>query len=522
MTASDDDDELLFADEDSGPDQPPPIDPALPPWVILIVDDDPEVHAITRVVLGEMVYERRGVSFLSAHTAAEAKAILRTQGDIATIFLDVVMETDDAGLKLVHFIREELGNSQVRIILRTGQPGQAPERQVIVSCDINDYKAKSELTAQKLFTATVSALRSYQHIVALEQSRRGLEKIIDAAAALQEERSLQRFVDGVVQQLSSLLAHARGALLCVPGDEAGEAEILAGSGLFDGTAGRRLADAVDGEACADIAAALAAGQSVYRDGHGSAVFRTRRHTACVVHVAGALTPIDRQLVEIFCSKVAAGLDNVYLLEQLRRTQTATVQVLGKLAEFKDEVTGEHVKRIERWATLIARELQARGVFPAIVDDHFCEHIGLASILHDVGKVGIPDHILRKPGRLDPDEMAIMREHAAIGGTVLREATRMVDGHTYLQLGADIAESHHEKWDGSGYPRGLAGDDIPLAGRIVAVADVYDALIHTRPYKKAWEQSEVLDLLRRETGSHFDGRVVDAFFAVLEREEAASA
>lgn len=527
MTADDDDDELLFAAEDSRAGDHPVIDPTLPPWIILIVDDDPEVHAITRVVLGEMVYERRGVTFLSAHTAAEAKTILRTHSDIATIFLDVVMETDDAGLRLVRFIREELGNSQVRIILRTGQPGQAPERQVIVSCDINDYKAKSELTAQKLFTATVSALRSYQHIVALEQSRRGLEKIIDAAAALQEERSLQRFVEGVVQQIASLLGHARGALLCVPGDtagtgttDAGNVRILAGSGLFDGTAGRTLAEAVDGRTRADIDTALATGQSVFRDTHGSAVFRTRRHTACVVHVAGPLSPIDRQLVEIFCSKVAAGLDNVYLLEQLRHTQTATVQVLGKLAEFKDEVTGEHVKRIERWTTLIARELQARGTFPDIVDDHFCEHIGMASILHDVGKVGIPDHILRKPGRLDPDEMTIMREHAVIGGTVLREATRMVDGHTYLQLGADIAESHHEKWDGSGYPRGLEGDAIPLAGRIVAVADVYDALMHTRPYKKAWGQDEVLALLRRDSGSHFDARVVDAFFAVLEREGAA--
>ena len=519
MTAADDDDELLFAEEDSGPNGEPAIDPTLPPWIILIVDDDPEVHAITRVVLGEMIYERRGVTFLSAHTAAEAKAILRTHADIATIFLDVVMETDDAGLKLVHFIREELGNSQVRIILRTGQPGQAPERQVIVSCDINDYKAKSELTAQKLFTATVSALRSYQHIVALERSRQGLEKIIDAAAALQEEHSLQRFVEGVVQQIAFLLGHVRGALLCVPaGDETGGVEILAASGVFDGAAGRRMTDALDGTTRADIAAALDSGHTVFRDGHCSAVFRTRRHTACVVHVVGSLTPIDRQLVEIFCSKVAAGLDNVYLLEQLRRTQTATVQVLGKLAEFKDEVTGEHVKRIERWTTLIARELQARGDFPAIVDDHFCEHIGLASILHDVGKVGIPDHILRKPGRLDPDEMTIMREHATIGGSVLREATRMVDGHTYLQLGADIAESHHEKWDGSGYPRGLSGDTIPLAGRIVAVADVYDALIHARPYKKAWEQHEVLDLLRRETGHHFDGRVVDAFFTVLEREQ----
>ncbi|WP_052584211.1 HD-GYP domain-containing protein [Azospirillum baldaniorum] len=150
------------------------------------------------------------------------------------------------------------------------------------------------------------------------------------------------------------------------------------------------------------------------------------------------------------------------------------------------------------------------------DDRFCELIGLASMLHDVGKVAIPDRILRKPGKLDPEEMVQMREHAAIGGRILRDASGPVGGRSYLSMGAEIAESHHEKFDGTGYPHGLAGDAIPLSGRIVAVADVYDALLHRRPYKEAWEWAAVVDLIRAEAGRHFDPRVVDAFVAILER------
>nr|MBP6600126.1 response regulator [Giesbergeria sp.] len=143
--------------------------PQLRDWRVLVVDDDVEVHAVTRLILGKMRYKGRGIELLSAHSGIEARQVMTSQSDIAVVLLDVVMETDDAGLRLVSVIRQELGNTATRIILRTGQPGQAPEEQVIVDYDINDYKAKSELTAQKLFTTVVAALRSYETIVALEK-----------------------------------------------------------------------------------------------------------------------------------------------------------------------------------------------------------------------------------------------------------------------------------------------------------------------------------------------------------------
>ncbi|AWK87759.1 DUF3369 domain-containing protein [Azospirillum thermophilum] len=506
-------DELRFLEEPA--EEPAAARCAAEPWKILIADDDHEVHAITRVVLSDVRFQDRPILFLSAYSAAEARAILAAERDLAAVLLDVVMETDDAGLRLVRHIREELGNHAIRIILRTGQPGQAPERQVIANYDINDYKAKSELTSQKLFTTTVAALRSYQHIAAIERNRQGLETIVDSIAELLEQRSRDRFVDGVVTQVRALLPAADGAALFSLTPE-GETALVAGSGSLTGAGGP---GSLAGEVLADLASALAGRHSLHRDGHSVLSLRTRHHPPAAIVLTAGRPPgeIEQRLLDIFCGKLAVGFDNLHLHEEVQRAQVATVHALGKLAEYKDEVTGDHVRRLGRWATAVARQLQAEGRFPEEVDDRFCELIGLASVLHDVGKVGIPDHILRKPGKLAPDEMATMREHAAIGGRILRDAAGRASAPTYLSMGADIAESHHEKFDGSGYPRGLAGDAIPLAGRIVAVADVFDALLHRRPYKEAWELADVIALLRTESGRHFDPRVVEAFIAVLTRD-----
>ena len=149
-------------------------------WKVAVIDDDPAVHDGTRFALYDYTLNGQGIEILSAHSAAGGPRALRAHPDIAVILLDVVMETDDAGLELVDYIRNELKNETVRIILRTGQPGQAPERRVIVDYDINDYKAKTELTADKLFTALTAALRSYQQLQRMVETRRGLEMIIDA------------------------------------------------------------------------------------------------------------------------------------------------------------------------------------------------------------------------------------------------------------------------------------------------------------------------------------------------------
>ena len=187
--------------------------------------------------------------------------------------------------------------------------------------------------------------------------------------------------------------------------------------------------------------------------------------------------------------------------ELYETRLEIVRRLGKAAEYRDNETGFHIVRMSKYSELVAR---AMGL-----NDNVAELILHASPMHDIGKLGIPDGILLKPGRLEPWEWQIMKTHTDIGADIL-------DGHhsRLLQMAARIARAHHEKWDGSGYPRGLREKDIPLEARIVAVADVFDALTSRRPYKEPWSVEASLDEIRRLTGSHFDPAVVKAFLAVV--------
>ncbi len=189
------------------------------------------------------------------------------------------------------------------------------------------------------------------------------------------------------------------------------------------------------------------------------------------------------------------------VEELLETRLQIVQTLGLAAEYKDNETGLHVIRMSRYTQLLAR---AAGF-----SDADAERILHAAPMHDVGKIGIPDAILRKPGKLDADEWEVMQTHAAIGGRIIGQHSSGL-----LKMAHDIAVSHHEKWDGSGYPAGLAGTDIPLEGRIVAIADVFDALTSERPYKKAWPVEQAVQLLRDEAGKHFDPELVPLFIELL--------
>jgi len=184
-------------------------------------------------------------------------------------------------------------------------------------------------------------------------------------------------------------------------------------------------------------------------------------------------------------------------EQLRETELEVLECLGKAGEFRDTDTGEHVIRVGYSAYLLAK---AAGL-----SERESKLLMLASPLHDVGKIGISDLILLKPGKLSEEEFTTMKEHARIGADILKNGKSQV-----VQVAKVVASSHHEKWDGSGYPNQLAKEDIPIEGRIVAICDVYDALTSERPYKKAWTDDEALQLLRKDAGSHFDPKLIELF------------
>ncbi len=313
-------------------------------WRVLIVDDDVEVHAVTRLILGKMRFKGRGIELLSAHSAAQARSLLEKERDIAVVLLDVVMETDDAGLRLVSVIRKELGNVATRIILRTGQPGQAPEEQVIVDYDINDYKAKSELTAQKLFTTVVAALRSYETIVALEKTRKGLEKILDSTSALFQVHSLQQFAAGVLTQLSAFLGCQPNGIICVQyepdklHDSSAHDDglrVLASTGECAGCVTECLGCQCKHTALLDVVRqALRQQKNQLTDEYTVLYLDTgdTRATAALLHGGlGEADESDRKLLELFSAKISIALANALTYQKMiSAEQAATTDFLTGL------------------------------------------------------------------------------------------------------------------------------------------------------------------------------------------------
>ncbi|MYN07145.1 DUF3369 domain-containing protein [Pseudoduganella aquatica] len=513
--ASDDNWLLDEDDEEVAPAGLPAPDQRL--WRVLIVDDDVDVHAVTRLALRNVSFKGRELELFSAYSGREAYDILRDTPDIALVLLDVVMETDDAGLLLARRIREELHNAIVRVVLRTGQPGQAPEQRVIIEYDINDYKAKTELTTQKLFTTVISALRAYESLNMLERSRVGLGKILAGATNLYQIHSLREFASGVLNQVSAILDVGADGVLCLMQGDTGPATVVAATGGYAPLAENERMPS-EHPLWPAIAKAFSEKKSQFEHPANVLFIHTQdREVAISVTPPWPLAQIQRDLLEVFCQRIAAAFDNLYMFGQLRKAQEATVVALADLAEFRDSGTGGHVRRVQALSTAIAARMKERGVYEDELTPQLLDMIGLASILHDVGKVATPDRILLKPGLHTPDERVQMQTHANVGRTILERAANMVDGVSYLTYGAEIAGAHHEHFDGAGYPNGLKGRAIPISARIVAVVDVFDSLLHERPYKEPWPYPEVMTYIKARSGSQFDPEVVLALLDVIERD-----
>ncbi len=235
-------------------------------------------------------------------------------------------------------------------------------------------------------------------------------------------------------------------------------------------------------------------------------------------IIGVMNALRRRGLEIENARHREALEELVAerTEELRRTfgelevahgdlllaQEETIRRLSIASEYRDEETGAHIQRMSRYCELLARRIG--------LDAEFCNLLRIASPLHDVGKIGIPDAILQKPGKHTPEEYAVMQRHAEMGYRILAES-----GYGMLDLAASLAWTHHERWDGTGYPRGLAEEDIPIEGRITAVADVFDALTTQRCYKEAYMVEHSLELMREGHGTHFDPQLLDTFFASMD-------
>jgi len=229
-------------------------------------------------------------------------------------------------------------------------------------------------------------------------------------------------------------------------------------------------------------------------------FRLRVQNAIKIGAYQNMLKDNKAVLESLVRTRTKELQSVY--DELKESEKDIISILAKTAEYRDNETSAHTLRVGEMSAFVAKEFGW--------DEHDCELMRLAAPMHDMGKVGIPDKILLKPGKLTEEEFVIMKEHATIGHTILSQKTTPL-----LKLAAEIALTHHEKYNGFGYPHGVSGDEIPLSGAIVAVVDVFDALLSERPYKQAFSLEKTLEILKNDSGTHFNPKIVEIFFKYID-------
>jgi response regulator RpfG family c-di-GMP phosphodiesterase len=477
-------------------------------YKVIIIDDEEEIHAVTTLALADFDFKGGELEFIHAYSGGHAKELFLKHPDIAVALLDVVMESDDAGLNLARWIRDEQRNDSVRIVLRTGQPGQAPERDVIRDYDINDYKAKTELTSQKLFTLMYTALRAHKHILMLENSKAGMEKVINATKRIIGKNGFYDFIQACLEQLMTLIDVKDSVVIAMQSRaisaKSEGIETICGTGIF---ANNFHCKTVNELPFSDLLIQSLAKKKPQYDDNQVLILCQNKFNIAVLYANGIknLSEIDRNLVNIFAENVTIALENTTLNEQLRISQREVIYHLSEVIENRSFETGYHIKRVAKYSELL-------GKLYGLSSDE-CEVLLLASPLHDIGKVGIPDAILNKPGRLDADEREIMEKHAELGANLLTGSHQNL-----LDAGSVIAGTHHERWDGTGYPNGLKGEGIPIFGRICALTDIFDALSSKRCYKEPWSDAQVLDYIKEQSGAFFDPDLVTLLVDNIEQFE----
>lgn len=481
-----------------------PIDDGLT-WKLLVVDDEPDIIALTQLSLKGFSFAGRPLEILSARSAYAAKDILAEHGDIAVALIDVVMETDDAGLRLVEYIRNERKNLMLRIVIRTGQPGIAPERFVIDHYDIDDYKDKTELTATRLYTTVRTAIKSYRDLKTIDLNRIGLSHVLAAAPDIYRlaDTSLSQFFEGVLTQIVGLcnlsevscLGTLDGIVATLDGQEV---SVRAACGGFAQT---ERFEQIRDECTSLILSGNA--ESVNNDRIMIIPLSIGAKPVGFVYIEAShtLSASDRDLVQVLAQQCSSALENKRLHLEVQESFDHAIDMLAEVAEFKDKTTGGHISRIDNYTKALALEL---GIPP---DQALLW--GKASRLHDVGKIGVPDALLQKEGKLTPEEFSEIRKHTHIGASILNH-------DTFMAMAREVAYSHHERWDGTGYPEGRHSRDLSLLTRIVSVVDVFDALMSPRPYKEAWPLEQAEAEIAAGSGTQFDPTVVEAFLKMLRR------
>lgn len=451
------------------------------------------------------------LEILSRPSCREAARLLEERREIGMVLL-YWEDADETQLPpQVEMLANSGANPFKSIFVRSPLALSTPTREILWDLGIADAHFTQPVLAPEFVDTLAAALRT-------QNRYRSLNQAFHDSGSFAAAKNLRELATLALHSIHAQQIGNRGALFCIQTtNPASRILVICGTGIFGHAESLALGDLGDNMARQLIAEAMTRRQDILEERH--AVFYSRSTTgleACLyLAETGNVRAWQRGVVGIMRNAVTSAIDRIQLAHKLHRTQQATVTALATLAEYRDVDTGEHVARVARTTTEIAQALAERH--PELgIDEQFIEQIGLASILHDIGKIAIPETILLKAGPLDSEERRIMQTHALLGRDILLRSAKHSDHGQLLRIAAEIACSHHERYDGDGYPAGLSGDDIPLAARIVALVDVFDALTSLRPYKPAWPVAKALALIRSESGKHFDPRVVDEFLRLEAR------
>lgn len=502
---------------------------------ILAVDDSPEIHRLLDARLQD-----EGVELLHALDGTEALSLVQQRlPDL--VLLDVDLPGLD-GFEVCGWLKGDPRTRDIPVVFLTGI-GDAEAKARGLNLGAVDFVNKpfdpSELRARIRAT-----LQSTSRLQQLQSQTRSLAMLYDFASELQSMDSEQAIGEAAVDMASRITNSRRVSLMLL--DESGTALRMACSkgmeqGRFAGDWRCPVGHGIAGKAMSlgrpilvntprPTAASNGCSATVFQSapGYASEYFASTPLVAVPLdgreRPVGVLNVTDRsdgrpysddEIHELFCiaKTCALALSNLRERQNSEQARDALIVGLAALAERRDGDTGSHLRRLSRYARVVAEELARRSNFGNAITPQFIADLCRFIPLHDIGKVGIPDSILLKPGKLTAEEFEVMKTHCEIGAHTLRTVAAQLHDPTSLEMAIEIAASHHEKYDGTGYPYGTRGAAIPLAARVAAIIDVYDALTSDRPYHLARPHADVVEYIAGLSGRHFDGEIVSAFLAV---------
>lgn len=507
-----------LSSDDASPLLPLGEEAAWPPetaWKILIVDADDRFHEACHALLKPLTFQEVGIEILSARTFGQGKDALSANPTLAMALITVTPDGDETGLELVAHARDTLRNQKLRIVVCADHSDSAFEQAAVRRHAINEFRTRLELSGGRLPTVALESLRAYAGALSLESN----QKMMIATAGVFALKSPSMFYFNMLLQLDAMLDHGRNSLLCVSDPDGGDPGLMvrAASGRFMDKLHQPLDRIGDRAVAAAIRQVAESGETIAMPDHCLFRIRSRGNALIVAYAANSngAPRADRKLVEVFRDKATTALNNLLLTEELLAAQKATVRALANIADHSDQFDSGHLSRFERMTAATAATLLEMHAYPDEVDRHLVEVIGLASTLHDIGLYRIPESILANVDELMEDDHQLIHRHPKVGHDILATAAAPLRGRNLLAVAAEIAQGHHERFDGSGYPDRLKGTAVPVSARIAGVVDVFDALVTDRVHRDAWSVPDALQWLESRAGKEFDATVVEAFVRAIQ-------